>query len=67
MTKHDTVALDGILRSIRNKRNHANMAGLNFCPPYGDAKLADDTINRATEAAGYPFKEKRKSLLERLF
>ena len=67
MTKRDTVALDRILRSIRNKRNHANMAGLNFCPPYGDTKLDDDTINRATEAAGYPFKDKRKSLFERLF
>lgn len=67
MDKQDTATLDDILRRIRSKRNHANMAGLNFCPPYGDAKLDDDIVSRATAAAGYPFKEKKVSFIKRLF
>ena len=58
MNKHDTAALDNVLRHIRNKRNTANMSGLHFCPPYGDARLDDKIIYRATEMAGYPFLKK---------
>lgn len=67
MDKKDTVTLDDILRRIRSKRNNANMAGLHFCPPYGDAKLDDDSVSRATEAAGYPFKPQKTSFIKRLF
>lgn len=66
MNKQDTVALDDILRRIRNKRNNANMSGLNFCPPDGDAKLYNDIVIRATEVAGYPFIKEKKSFLNRL-
>ncbi len=55
MNSHNTAALDDILRRIRSKRNEANMSGLTFCPPYGDAILPTDIVNRATEPAGYPF------------
>jgi hypothetical protein len=67
MNKHDTSALDDILRRIRNKRNDANMSGLHLCPPYGDAVLDDDILNRATEPAGYPFQKKKKSFIDKLF
>ena len=50
MSKHDTLALDDILRRIRIKRNNANMSSLDFCPSYGDAKLDNDIIERATQA-----------------
>lgn len=62
MSKKDTVALDDILRRIRVKRNDANMAGLKFCPPYGDAELTDDVVSRATQPAGYPFRAQHTSL-----
>lgn len=67
MNRHDTQALDDILRRIRTKRNDANMSSLKFCPPYGDAVLDDDIVNRATEPAGYPFEEKKKSFWGKLF
>lgn len=66
MNQHDTLALDDILRRIRNKRNIANMSGLNFCPPYGDTTLSADVINRATEPVGYPFEKSKESFLKRL-
>lgn len=68
MNKKDTMALDDILRRIRTKRNADNIAGLHFCPSYGDARLDDDIVARATEPAGYPFKEpKKKSFWQKLF
>jgi hypothetical protein len=66
MSKKDTTALDDILRRIRAKRNDANMAGVKFCPPYGDAKLPSNIIGRATSPAGYPF-ETEESLIKRIF
>lgn len=66
MSKKNTAALDDILRRIRIKRNDANMAGLKFCPPYGDAKLTDDVVSRATQPAGYPFAPRHASFIDRL-
>ena len=57
MNKKDSGDLNDILRHIRTKRNAANMSGLPFCPPYGDAILNRDIIDRATEPAGYPFQQ----------
>lgn len=67
MNKHDTVALDDVLRRIRDKRNIANMSGLRFCQPDGEETLDDDIVNRATEAAGYPFLPRKKSFIKRFF
>jgi len=52
LKSQDKDRINKILHTIRQKRNDANMSGLNFCNKNGgDALLDQNIINRATEPA----------------